>query len=77
MNFAMNLYTGTYTCNDYLPTFTLTATKVGSPTPEASVFLNYVHLGDGLGYITSTANITALSTANYSISVLALMPDNL
>lgn len=77
MNFAMKLYTGTYTCDDYLPTFTLTATKVGSLTPETLVFLNYLHLGDGLGNITSTANISALSTANYSISVLALMPDNL
>ena len=53
LNFTMNLFTGIYTCDDYLPTFTITATKVGLYTPETLVFLNYIHLGDG--------------TANYSI----------
>ena len=67
LNFMMNLFTGIYTCDEYLPTFTITATKAGLSTPETLVFLNYIHLGDGLGNISSTSNITSLSTANYSI----------
>ncbi len=71
LNYAANLFTGVYTCDDILPTFTLTVTKVGSTTPESLVVLYYVHISDGVGNITSTTNISALSTANYSISVLA------
>ena len=67
MNLTVNLFTGSYICDNALPTFTIIATKVGSIIPETLAFLNYTHVSDGIGNITSLPAISNISTANYSI----------
>ena len=67
MNITMNLFTGSYACDNLLPTFTIVATKVGSTIPEALAFLKYTHVSNGVGNITSMPSISNITTANYTI----------
>jgi hypothetical protein len=75
MNLTVNLFAGSYSCDNLLPTFTIIATKVGSIIPETLAFLKYTHVLDGIGNITSLPSISNISTANYTIKVFGQLPD--